>query len=390
MTWSTFSAIIQQTLIITIFILGMMMIIEYINVRTSGLWSKKLQKSPWIQIVLGALMGIIPGCLGTYTMVSLYVHRVISFPALAATLIATSGDEAFFMFSMFPKDAAIITVILLAVAIIVGSVLQITMKNKFIGLIPEKEFPLHDDDHHEHHDHHIHHNIRNISFVRALLITLCVTVLALVISGVIDGSHQLNLMMGGATEESVMHADAHHADCVEMHDAGCCEHHAGEAHHHDHEGEADWIRITLIALFAVILLIVIRADEHFLNEHLWEHVIKVHLPKIFLWTFGMILGLSILNNFINVQNWITENLWIVLIIAILIGIIPESGPHLIFVILFWQGSLPMSILLASSIVQDGHGSLPLLAESRKAFFASKVVGIAAGLAVGALGLMFGF
>ena len=50
--------------------------------------------TPYAQILIGALMGIIPGCLGTYTIVSLYIHRVVNFPALMAALIATAGDEA--------------------------------------------------------------------------------------------------------------------------------------------------------------------------------------------------------------------------------------------------------------------------------------------------------
>ena len=41
-------SILQQTLTITAFVIGMMMIIEFINVKTDGLWSKKLQASPWI------------------------------------------------------------------------------------------------------------------------------------------------------------------------------------------------------------------------------------------------------------------------------------------------------------------------------------------------------
>ena len=75
-----------------------------------------------------------------------------------------------------------------------------------------------------------------------------------------------------------------------------------------------------------------------------------------------------------------------LIIAILVGIIPESGPHLIFVTLFAQGSIPFTILLANSIVQDGHGTLPLLAVSRSAFFWLKLINIGFGLLFGILGL----
>ena len=414
MNLQTLYIILQQTLIITTLVIGMMMVIEFINVRTGGIWSKKLQKSPWIQILFAIVMGVIPGCLGTYTVVSLYVHRVVNFPALMAALISTTGDESFFMFSLFPEKALYINLIIIGISIAVAVTLQLTMKNKFIGLKnKEMSFPIHENEScsHDHHHHHKHHsvksNIKNISFVRALLITLSLGVLILVLSGVIDGSHHLNLLMGGQTEESVVHSlesqqdnkttrqqvcDEEHHHCNHDHDfhaksseldSQCSEadvHH----HHHDHGGEADWIRIILIVLFVAILIINIVAEEHFLEEHMWQHVIKVHLPKIFLWTFGVILCLTILNNFVNIQNIIDSKPFIVLLIAILIGLIPQSGPHLIFLILFANGDLPLGIFLANCIVQDGHGALPLLAESRKAFLVSKAIKVGLAIVVGVI------
>ena len=73
---------------------------------------------------------------------------------------------------------------------------------------------------------------------------------------------------------------------------------------------------------------------------------------------------------------------IVLILACFLGIIPESGPNLLFVTLFAQGTIPFSILLANSIVQDGHGMLPMLAHSRKGFLLVKAVNFIIGLSVG--------
>lgn len=388
MTLNTFYIILQQTLIITTLVLGMMMVIEFINVRTGGLWSKKLQTKPWIQILFAIVMGFIPGCLGTYTVVSLYIHRVVNFPALMAALITTTGDEAFFMFSLFPEKALLINLILIGIAIVVATLLQVTMKNKFVGLRDkEMSFPIHENESCSHTHHHKHHdiksNIKNISFVRALLITLSVGVLVLVLSGVIDGSHHLNLLMGGQTEESVIHSMESHqivdSTCPHI---DCHNHNHNHNHSHDHGGEADWIRFILIILFTAILIIVVVAEEHFLEEHLWEHVIKVHLPKIFLWTFGVILCLTIINNYINIHDIIDTKPFIVLLIAILIGIIPQSGPHLIFLILFANGDLPLGIFLANCIVQDGHGALPLLAESRKAFIISKGIKIIIALLIG--------
>ena len=395
MTLNTFYIILQQTLIITTLVLGMMMVIEFINVRTGGLWSNKLQSKPWLQILFAIIMGIIPGCLGTYTVVSLYVHRVLNFPALMAALISTTGDEAFFMFSLFPEKALLINLILIVLSIIVAVILQLTMKNKFIGLHKEMSFPIHENEscsHTHHHEHSVKSNIKNISFVRALLITMSLGVLIMVLSGVIDGSHHLNLLMGGQTEESVIHSlesqqvaesPSHQEDC-HNHSLQVNETTSQQVDCHSHGGEADCIRIILIVLFVTILIIVVVAEEHFLEEHLWQHVIKVHLPKIFLWTFGVILCLTIINNFVNIHEIIDSKPFIVLIVAILIGLIPQSGPHLIFLILFANGDLPLGIFLANCIVQDGHGALPLLAESRKAFFVSKGIKVVIAVLVGVI------
>ena len=400
MTLNTFYIIIQQTLIITTLVLGMMMVIEFINVRTGGLWSNKLQSKPWLQILFAIIMGIIPGCLGTYTVVSLYVHRVLNFPALMAALISTTGDEAFFMFSLFPEKALLINLILIVLSIIVAVILQLTMKSKFVGLHKEMSFPIHENEscsHTHHHKHSVKSNIKNISFVRALLITMSLGVLIMVLSGVIDGSHHLNLLMGGQTEESVIHSlesqqvaesPSHQVDShSQCHDHGHSQCHSqchSHSHDHSHGGEADWIRIILIVLFVTILVIVVVAEEHFLEEHLWQHVIKVHLPKIFLWTFGVILCLTIINNFVNIHEIIDSKPFIVLLVAILIGLIPQSGPHLIFLILFANGDLPLGIFLANCIVQDGHGALPLLAESRKAFFVSKGIKVVLAVIAGVI------
>lgn len=344
MNWEIVHHIVNHTLAITSFVMGMMMVIEFVNVRTGGLWSKKLQTSPWMQIVVGALMGVIPGCLGTYTIVSLYVHRVVTFPALMSTLIATTGDEAFFMFSSFPGKALAITGFLFVLSIIVGAVLQVAMKDKFVGLHGETSLPLHDQEPECHgHDHRsVKSNLKNISFVRALLMAGCLVILTLVGTGILGD---------------------------------------------DDDADAAWMKYSILGMFTVILIIVTVCKEHFLQEHLWEHVIKVHLPKIFFWTLGVMVVMAILDCFMDVESVISSNKYIVLLIAVAIGIIPQSGPHLIFVILFAQGSLPLSILIANSIVQDGHGTLPLIAESRKAFFVSKGISVVVGLIVGGVGIL---
>ena len=77
---------------------------------------------------------------------------------------------------------------------------------------------------------------------------------------------------------------------------------------------------------------------------------------------------------------------IVLLVACLICLIPESGPHLLFLTLFVENAIPFSTFLASSIVQDGHGTLPLLAESRGDFFKVKAINFLVGCLWGVLAM----
>jgi hypothetical protein len=85
---------------------------------------------------------------------------------------------------------------------------------------------------------------------------------------------------------------------------------------------------------------------------------------------------------VGVEQWIQQNLLTLLLIACVLGIIPESGPHLLFVTLFAEGKVPFSILLASSIVQDGHGMLPLLGDSLTAFAVVKAINLAVAVLLG--------
>lgn len=124
---------------------------------------------------------------------------------------------------------------------------------------------------------------------------------------------------------------------------------------------------------------------HFFKEHLWEHVIKKHLLSIVCWTFGVLFFLQLINYFIDIHTLMhthEQMKYIILLIAVLIGFVPESGPHLIFIAMFMEGTIPFGILLANSIAQNGHAGLPLLAQSRKNFFLMKSITMGVGLIVG--------
>jgi len=78
------------------------------------------------------------------------------------------------------------------------------------------------------------------------------------------------------------------------------------------------------------------------------------------------------------------------LLAVFMGIIPESGPHMIFVMLYARGMIPFSILLASSIVQDGHGMLPLLSYTVKDSMLIKLFNLVFGIVIGLTFYLLGY
>jgi hypothetical protein len=123
---------------------------------------------------------------------------------------------------------------------------------------------------------------------------------------------------------------------------------------------------------------------HYVKVHIYGHIVKRHLWKVALWTFGALSVTEIGLQYLHLQEFTSEYKIVFLLVAALVGLIPESGPHLIFVTLFAQGLIPFSILLTSSIVQDGHGMLPMLSFSLKDSMKIKFFNLGLGLAVGIL------
>jgi hypothetical protein len=156
-------------------------------------------------------------------------------------------------------------------------------------------------------------------------------------------------------------------------------------------GPVEWngVRITLLSVVLIGGFIVVTVPDHFLEEHLWRHIMIRHAPRLFGWTFSVLLLVTVLGRVVEIQPAVQEGRMGVLLAAALLGIVPESGPHLVFVALYRDGIVPLSVLVANSIVQDGHGLLPLLAESRRDFFRVKAVNLIAGIAVGFLLLWIG-
>lgn len=378
MTFEILIDALRNSILITGLVTVMMMMIESLNIESDGLVFRGLKKTRVGQVVIGALLGSVPGCMGGFATVSLYTHGLLSFGALIAMMIASSGDEAFVMLAMIPDKALIIFVLLFVLAIAAGIITDLVHSrihsrhchkadHTDCSDIPQcsEGYSIHKDHEGDSHGKKRHFGARRI----VMFVGLAIFIAA--------------LASGNLSHEHDGHGDEHE----HHHDTELI---VEEGHEHfkiDLLSE-DWMNVLFACLSVIVLIVLLRASDHFIEEHLWNHIVRKHLPIIFAWTFGVLIAIGILLQFIDISTWISSNTALMILLAAAVGFIPESGPHLVFVTLYAAGAVPLPVLLASCISQDGHASIPLLAESKTGFLKAKAINFAVALAAGYMAMIW--
>lgn len=263
---------LKESLQIVALVFVIMVVVDYVNVATKGRLKGLLRGGQWRQYAVSSFLGVTPGCAGAFMTVSLYVHGLISLGAIVGGMIATSGDEAFVMLSLFPREAVKLFGLLFIMGVFFSWLTDKLVP--YLKIKPSQECPL-----------------------------------------------------------------------------------------HEFHPEKESLR-------------------HYLTKHIWSHIIRRHLIRVFLWTFGVLLALEVALNYWNLEAFIKAHLVWVLLISGLVGVLPESGPHYIFIIMFARGVIPFSVLFTSCFVQDGHGLLPLLSYTIKDSIIIKLFNLTFGLLVG--------
>jgi len=271
-----------DTLKILLIVLALMIGVELAELRMGAGLRRVLTQRRGLQYVVASALGVVPGCVGAFLVVSLYKAGLVGFGALAAVMLATAGDEAFVMLATIPRAALWIFGLCFVVGVLGGVAADL--------LARKARLPLRE---------------------------IC-----------------------GAPVHAGQHAPLR------------------------------W--------------------RHFLTGHIYGHIIRKHLLSLFLWLFLTLLALRVAERRIDLEALLPASKASVVLLAALIGLLPESGPHLVFVFLFARGLVPFSALAASSVAQAGHGLLPLLAYAPRDAVLVKVltsaVGLLVGLALLALGL----
>lgn len=326
----------SHALTIALFVFSMMLLVDYFTVLSRGTLESVVRGGRFRQYLGASLLGASPGCLGAFLSVSLYIRGLLSFGAIVACMAATSGDEAFIMLALFPRTALLLFAALFLVGVLSGWISDAVAQRLRIRPRPACEEPSF---HHEDADCRCFD--REIwSWPWSLGVPRILTAAALLASLGAVGAGWI--------------------------------------------GDAPWIRVALLTLLPIVLVVVLTVPEHYLRKHIVDHIVRRHLGRVLVWTFGALVVLDVCLQYWDVAGFVDQHMAIVFLTAALLGLIPTSGPHLVFVMLFAQGVVPFSVLFANSVVQDGHGTLPLLSHSARDVMLIKAFNLVLGLALGAI------
>jgi len=342
-----------QAALIASLVFVMMAAIELISVLSHGRFRIGGGPNGFRQYALASFLGVTPGCAGVYLVDSMYSRRVLSLGAVTGALLATAGDEAFLMLAMFPSTALALFVLLFVIGIAGGWASGLVFRTW--GLVQPEGCALadlHDEDLPTPQE------LRRWWPPRLRFRPLLPR---LVIAGVL--LFLLAALLGGLAEP---HRGLPSASGAAVHGPGITE---------------LWIFGTVAVLGLALTFV---APSHWLEEHLWHHLALHHMPQIFAWTAGALVAVHLLSARFNLDGLLQGHGAWMLLGAAMLGLIPISGPHLMVITLFASGHVPFSVLLANSLVQDGHGLLPLLGISVRDALLAKLANLVIGLAIGGM------
>ena len=275
---------------ISLIILVLMIIVEYLVTRYKDKIIRFMLKNKTTGYILSSFFGAIPGCAGVFAMDSLYMAGYLGFGGIIAAMIATMGDETFILLSFAAN-----------------------------GTVPWS--------------------------------TVAMLISSMFLLGIIGGyladftARKTNLKLRANCEIKI-----HKDHCKDKFDL-----------------------------------------KHFIKEHIYNHIIKKHMFNIFIWIVISVFIIGIIQDNVGVTEFLATGpgMISILIAASVIGILPISGPNIILLTMFVNGMVPFSVLLANSLIQDGHGLLPILGYSVSDSIKIKLFNFVFGLSVGLILLLIG-
>ena len=93
-------------LAVTVFVAVMVLLFSWLQYVTAGRFVEWIRKNQSLQPLIGALMGLTPGCGGAIIVMPMYTRGYVTYGTVIATLIATLGDAAFVLIGAVFQDVS--------------------------------------------------------------------------------------------------------------------------------------------------------------------------------------------------------------------------------------------------------------------------------------------
>ena len=358
-------------LAVTVFVAAMVLFFSWLQYISAGRFVDTIRANTAWQPVIGALMGITPGCGGAIVMMPMYARGYVTYGTVIATLIATLGDAAFVLIGAAVTDPSFIAPVI-AVHII-SFVIGISWGYLVDGLKITPSNPL-----------------------------------GKLSSNYNDNSPSRTIIKNGNNE-----------NMREVFDDLGREEKTGWGYFLLHQGYTVWWIVTSLGLiFAILLLVWSAQDADFALEISYN---PLTLDGFITWIGLIGTSLSIIL-YISQKNWISDDseasigdklysmretmihsasetafvtFWVMsaylifefsmlfsgmteadlalygdgiiaVILAAVIGLIPGCGPQIIAITAYTKDLISFPALVANAISQDGDALFPLLVRHRVA------------------------
>lgn len=386
---------------VTVFVGAVLLLFGYVDFLLSGRLVQKIENSKKLQPVIGAFLGLTPGCGGAIFVMPLFPRGSVSFGTVIATLMSTMGDSAFVLMTVMPKEYILVSIISFIVAVITGYIVDM--------------FPIGD---------------RLLQKYRAEQQR----------KNELQKKHQTMDHSIFTSETGIEHEEWSHIGHSEGDAIDLILHHGTKGHqpintlgykatHGSYTmywivislglilGIMDLFQVDLNALlipnlgtifgvvgttFSILMMIFSKkflgVDTHEESEmklaSLKETFIHNAQETAFVgtWVFAAYLAYELFVLFLGsgsylvgetaITSFLTQTGLMAVIIGALIGIIPGCGPQIIFVTLYTRGLVPFAALLANAISQDGDALFPLIAIDKRSALWATVLNTFPALLVG--------
>jgi hypothetical protein len=109
-------------LAVTVFVAAMILLFSWLQFITAGRFVVWIRENRSLQPVIGAMMGLTPGCGGAIIVMPMYARGYVTYGTVIATLIATLGDAAFVLIGAIFQDSSYLTPVIVvhATSFVVG------------------------------------------------------------------------------------------------------------------------------------------------------------------------------------------------------------------------------------------------------------------------------